>query len=136
MRALEIARRLAQLNEVKNARQAYMLALQENAGQDPATELEAAMYILRFGSGDDYKISYTIFRDLYNKGFCKEDILELMTGAFYEPNVKMMQARYRKNCARLEKYPYIFRKDFPKFEDLPIRFYPFDDNSYTPFDFR
>lgn len=136
MRALEIARRLAQLNEVKNARQAYMLALQENAGQDPATELEAAMYILRFGSGDDYKISYTIFRDLYNKGFCKEDILELMTGAFYEPNVKMMQARYRKNCARLERYPYIFRKDFPKFEDLPIRFYPFDDNSYTPFDFR
>ena len=133
MRALEIARRLAQLNETEKARQAYTLALHESDGEDPGAELEAALYILQFGSGDDYKVSYTVFRDLYNKGFCKEDILQVMDGAFYVPNIKLIQARYRKNCALLERYPYIFRKDFLKFEDLPIRFYPYDDNSYTPY---
>lgn len=133
MRALEIARKLAQLNETEKARQAYTLVLHESDGTDPAIELEAALYILQFGSGDDYKVSYTVFRDLYNKGFCKEDILQVMDRAFYLPNLKLMQARYRRNCALLEKYPYIFRKDFLKFEDLPIRFYPYDDNSYTPY---
>lgn len=133
MRALEIARKLAQLNEAEQACQAYTLVLHESGGAEPAAELEAALYILQFGSGDDYKVSYTVFRDLYNRGFCKEDILQIMDGAFYTPNVKLIQTRYRKNCALLEKYPYIFRKDFLKFENLPIRFYPYDDSSYTPY---
>jgi hypothetical protein len=34
----------------------------------------------------------------------------------------------------LKKYPYLFRKDFPAFEDLPIQFFPFDDKGYLPFD--
>jgi len=133
VRALEIARRLAQVNETEKACKAYTLVLHESDGSDPAIELEAALYILQFGGGDDYKVSYTVFCDLYNKGFCKEDILQIMDGAFYTPNLKLIQSRYRKNCALLERYPYIFRKDFLKFEDLPIRFYPYDDNSYTPY---
>lgn len=130
MDAMELARRLAGLGQSKEACQAYTLALEEAA---PEEKMEAALYILQFGSGDSYKISYTVFRDLYNRGFCKEDVLSVMDGAFYAPNVKLIQTRYRKNCALLEKYPYIFRKDFIKFEDLPIRFYPYDDNSYTPY---
>ena len=133
MRALEIARKLAQLNETEKACQAYTLVLHESDGTDLAAELEAALYILRFGGGDDYKVSYTVFCGLYNQGFCKEDILQVMDGAFYAPNVKLIQTRYRKNCALLKKYPYIFREDFLRFEDLPIRFYPYDDNSYTPY---
>ena len=133
MRALEIARKLAQLNETEKACQAYTLVLHESDGTDLAAELEAALYILRFGGGDDYKVSYTVFCGLYNQGFRKEDILQVMDGAFYAPNVKLIQTRYRKNCALLKKYPYIFREDFLRFEDLPIRFYPYDDNSYTPY---
>lgn len=130
MKAIEIAQRLAQLNETESALKAYKLALQEEA--DPTTRMEAAVYILQFGKDDDYKISYTIFHDLYNQGIFKESILEIMDEAFYAPNVKLMKAHYKKNCALLEKYPYIFRKDFLKFEDLPIKFYPFDHTSYTP----
>ena len=132
MRTLEIARRLAQLNETEQACQAYNMVLQEE-GVGPDLELEAALYILQFGGGKDYQISYTVFCKLYNSGFCKDDILQVMDGAFYVPNLKLIQTRYRKNCTLLEKYPYFFRKDFLKFEDLPIHFYPFDDNSYTPF---
>ena len=82
MRTVEIARRLAQLNETEQACQAYILALHELGGADPDTELEAALYILQFGSGENYKISYTVFRDLYNAGFCKEDMLQIRDGAF------------------------------------------------------
>ena len=32
-----------------------------------------------------------------------------------------------------KRYPYLFRKDFPDFEDLPVLFYPFDDMGYLPF---
>ena len=122
MRTLEIARRLIQLGEIKEACKACYLVLHESDGSDPAEELEAAMCLLKFGSGDDYKVSYQTFCRLYNSGFCKEDILQIMDEAFRAPNVKLLQRRYRKNCALLEKYPYLFRKNFPKFENLPIRF--------------
>ena len=132
MKAIEIAQRLAQLNEIDKAVKAYKIALTEEP--DPTTQMEAAAYILQFGKGEDYKISYTFFRDLYNRGVFQENILEIMGEAFFEPNLRLMKSRYDRNCKYLSKYPYIFRSDFPKFEDLPLRFYPYDDNSYTPFD--
>ena len=57
-----------------------------------------------------------------------------MTGAFYEPNVNEMQSRYERNCRRLSRYPYLFRRDFVPFEELPIQFYPYDDSRYIPYD--
>ena len=132
MTALEIARRLAGYGQREAACQAYTLAIHESGGADPAGELEAAAYILQ--SGGNYKVSYTCFRDLYNRGYAREDILPLMTKVFYEPNVKMLRGRYERNCKLLKKYPYLFRRDFLPFEELPIRFYPYDDHSgYVPF---
>lgn len=132
MKPIEIAQRLAQLNETESALKAYKLALQEEA--DPTTRMEAAAYILQFGKGDDYKISYTLFRDLYNQGVFQDNILEIMDEAFFQPNIRVLKSRYERNCKYLSKYPYIFRTDFPKFDDLPLRFYPYDDNSHTPYD--
>lgn len=132
MKTIEIAQRLAQLNAVDQAVKAYKVALTEEP--DPTTKMEAAAYILQFGKGEDYKISYTFFRELYNQGVFQENILEIMDEAFFQPNLRLMKSRYDRNCKYLSKYPYIFRSDFPKFEDLPLRFYPYDDNSYTPYD--
>ena len=130
MRAVEIARKLAALGQEAEARQAYALAIQTDA--EPAEELEAAAYILQ--TGGDYKISYTTFLDLYRRGLFQEDILSLVTKVFYEPNVKLLKSRYERNCKRLARYPYLFRKDFLPFEELPIRFFPYDDhNGYIPF---
>ena len=56
-----------------------------------------------------------------------------MTQAFYQPNVEKQRRQYERNCAALAKYPYLFRKDFPPFEDLPIQFFPFNDEGYVPF---
>lgn len=130
MEAIEIARKLAALGQKEDACQAYALGIQMNA--EPAEQLEAAAYILQ--SGGDYRISYTAFLDLYSRGCFREDILPLLTKVFYEPNIKLLRSRYERNCKLLAKYPYLFRRDFPKFEDLPIRFYPYDDhNGYVPF---
>ena len=130
MTAIEIARQLAALGQPEGAIKAYGLAIHQD--QDPAEELEGALYILQ--NGGDYKVSYSWLLDLYRRGRFQEDCLSIMTQAFYEPNEKLLKARYERNCRQLKKYPYLFRKDFPAFSELPIRFYPFDDNGYVPFD--
>ena len=131
MQTMDIARRCAELNAVSDSNNAYILALHQG-GLTPEERLEAAVYLLRMGG--DYKVAYTQFAQLYNEGQFRDECLDIMTQAFYEPNVKLMKSRYEKNCAVLKKYPYLFRKDFPQFEALPLRFYPFDDNGYLPFD--
>jgi len=130
--AIDIARRFAELGQTEDAINAYALAIEQ--GLDPREELEAAVYI--FQSGGDYRISYTSFRSLYNAGLFKDQLLPLMTTSFYEPNRKLLKSRYEKNCKALQKYPYLFRKDFLPFEWLPVRFYPYDDNGYVPFHTR
>lgn len=130
MKAIEIARKLAGYAQEASACQAYTVALQE--GCAPEEELEAAIYILRVPSGD-YKVSFTCLRNLYNRGCFQEECLEVMTQAFYNPNEKLLRSRYEKNCRLLERYPYLFRKDFLPFEELPIRFYPYDEKGFVPF---
>ena len=130
MQTIDIARRCAELNAVNDANNAYILALHQG-GLSPEERLEAAVYLLHMGG--DYKVAYTQFAQLYNEGQFREECLDVMTQAFYAPNVKLMKSRYEKNCATLKKYPYLFRTDFPKFEELTLRFYPFDDIGYLPF---
>ena len=132
MNILELARKAAALGDQESACRAYELSVSDESGITPAEKLEAADYILR--SGGDYKISYTCFRDLYNAGHFQEEILPMLSAVFYEPNEKALRTRYERNLKLLAKYPYLFRRDFPAFEDLPVRFFPYDDdNGYIPF---
>lgn len=131
MTAIEIARRLSQLNQEKDACNAYMMAL-EGSDLTPAERMEAALGVLRYRG--DYRISITCFINLYQEGYFQEDIFKTLMWAFYEPNRKAMKKRYETNCRLLLKYPYLFRKDFPDFEALPLRFLPFDEKGgYIPF---
>ena len=129
MQAIDIARRLAELGQTKEACQAYTLTV---AGtQDPEILLEAALYILQ--NDGNYQVSYDVLLQLYENPVFRQDAFAVLTEAFYLPNEKQLKTRYEKNCKLLSKYPYLFRKDFPKFEELPIHFYPFDDTLYVPF---
>jgi len=130
MKAIEIARKMSVLGDEAGACKAYALSLDE--GGEPAERLEAAAYILHFGG--DYRISYTCFLELFNQGYFQDEILRLMAAVFYDPNEKTLRTRYERNCRLLKRYPYLFRKDFPDFEDLPIQFFPYDEhNGYVPF---
>lgn len=129
MTTIAIARKLAEYGKKEEAQKAYTLFLQQPE-KEPAEELEAAAYL--FFSGGDYRVSYTTLVSLYNRRLLRAECLDILTQGFYEPNKKLLQTRYEKNCKLLQKYPYLFRKDFLPFEDLPIRFYPYDDNGYVP----
>ena len=131
MRTLEIARRLIDLGRAEDAARAYALALQDGIEGDPAAELEAAVCVLQFGR--EYRLPYTTLYSLHRRGLFREDVFSIMTGAFYEPNVKELRSRYERNCKKLKRYPYSFRTDFVPFEDLPILFYPYDEGSYIPY---
>lgn len=130
MQAIEIARRMAELGQSLEALRAYTLAV-HNGRLSPEETLEAAAYILQ--AGGDYEISYTCFLNLYRQGHYQKETLALLTGAFYEPNAKELRGRYERNVKLLKKYPYLFHKDFPSFEDLPIQFYPYRNDCYIPF---
>jgi len=132
MEAIEIARKMAALGEIKDARQAYYYVL-ERGEQDPIIRLESAIYLLE--NGWDHRLPYTVFLELYAKGYFRDYILPLVTEVFYTPNIKLLKGRYERNVKLLGKYPYFFcKKPFPEFEELPIKFYPFDDhNGYVPY---
>ena len=130
MAIIEIARRMAELGALDKALEAYVLSLRQEM-TTVEERLEAACAILQFGG--DYKIAYDTFLALYSEGIYKDDILSILNGAFYEPNVKEQEKQYKKNCKLLKNYPYLFRKDFVPFEELPMRLYPYDDNGVLPF---
>ena len=131
MRTIEIARRLAELNQKEDAQQAYLIALQEADGKNPEEEMESASYL--FFSEGNYRAAFTAFVSLYNRGYFQAELMDLLTQAFYLPNVNDQKKQYANNCIALSRYPYLFQHDFPKFEDLTIQFFPFDDNGYIPF---
>lgn len=131
MRTIEIARRMAELNQKEEAQKAYKLALYESEGKAPDEELEAASYI--FFSEGDYQIAFTTFVSLYNRGCFQAELMDLLTQAFYLPNVEDQKIQYQDNCILLSQYPYLFHKEFPQFEDLPIQFFPFNDQGFIPF---
>lgn len=128
---IDLARRLAELGQKEEAQQAYLMVLQEVSEKQPELEMEAASYI--FFSEGDYQIAYTTFVSLYNRGCYQAELMDLMMQAFYLPNINEQRKIYEKNCKRLNRYPYLFRKDFLAFDDLPIMFFPFNDEGYIPY---
>lgn len=132
MEVIEIARRMAGLGAPEEALRAYALVLHGDG--EPEERLEAAAYTLQ--NGGDYKTAYTAFVELYRAGHFRAETLGILTQAFYEPNAGELKGRYERNRKLLKRYPYLFRKDFPTFKALPLRFYPYDDSCYVPFDTR
>ncbi|OUO31955.1 hypothetical protein [Flavonifractor sp. An306] len=130
MKTIELARKLAEYKQVEDAQKAYTLVLGQEE-KTPEEEMEAASYI--FFSQGEYQVAYTTFVSLYNRGHFQAELLDLMTQAFYLPNVKEQRRCYRENCEHFKVYPYLFRKGFPDFDQLPIQFFPFDDKGFIPF---
>lgn len=130
-KTIALARKMTELGDKEWACKAYCLALSAGEELEPQEELEAATYVF-FAKGD-YRISFTSFVSLYNRGLFQAELMDLMTQAFYLPNVQRQQKRYERNCRALGRYPYLFRQEFPAFDTLPILFFPFDDKGYIPF---
>lgn len=130
LETVEMARTLAELDRSQDACEWYVQAVNLCAYEMDEVVMEAADYILRFG---DYKVAYTLLIKAYELDYDRERVFGMIYGAFYEPNIKAMAKNYERNVRALRRYPYIFQKDFPAFEDLVLQFFPFDEWSYLPF---
>lgn len=131
MELIEMARRLAEFGKSKEACTAYQLALASVDEPPPDEKMEAAMYVLQFGG--EYRSAYLAFLELNRDGYYVDDTRNIMTEGFYLPNEKLLRAHYERNCRQLAKYEYIFREDFLPFDELPVRFYPFEDGIFIPY---
>ena len=118
MQPIEIARRMAELGQKEDAQKAYTVALTKEK-LAPMERFEAASYI--FFSQGEYKTAYTALVALYNEGHFRDEVMNLLAQAFYQPNEDELRQRF-------------FRADFPDFDELSLRFFPFDDDGYLPFD--
>ncbi len=128
---IEAARKLAELGDAEGAVEAYEVALSVQDLQ-PMDRLEAACAVLQYGG--NYQCAYDAFLELYSADdHLRADVMDILTQAFYAPNVTQQKNQYKKNCKKLKKYPYLFRKDFLSFEELPVKFYPYDDNGVLPY---
>ena len=131
METIQMAKRLAELGKPEEACKGYELALRLQKDLTPEDKMEAALFVLQFGG--DYTYAYRAFLELNHSGNYVQETAAMMTEAFYAPNEKLLRSHYENNCKQLKKYKYMFRNDFLPFEELPIRFYPFDDKSYVPY---
>ncbi len=131
MTKLELARKCAEIGDFENSVNAYTLALKENEHKDTLVDFECAMYILQFG--EDYKLSYDTFIYLYNNGLYQKEIFDVMVTSFYAPNMSQLTEQFDANIKNLNKYKFIFNKSFIDFDDLKIKFFPYDDNHFIPF---
>ncbi|RHT73987.1 hypothetical protein DW741_02925 [Ruminococcaceae bacterium AM28-23LB] len=131
MRTIELARKLAEMGQKEDAQKGYFLALQKEEDLEPKEELEAASYL--FFSKWDHKLPFSVFVSLYNRGFFRAELMNLMQQAFYLPNVQKQKKQYERNCRALGKYPYFFHEGFLEGEELPILFFPFDEKGYIPY---
>lgn len=131
MEPIEVARRLVRLGDTEDALKAYELVLRAQKHVSADEKLEAAIFVLQFQG--EYRYAYLAFLELYKEKQYAQDVMAIMTEAFYEPNQKLLRSHYENNCKYLKRYPYLFQKDFIPFDELPIRFYPFDDNHYIPY---
>ena len=83
----------------------------------------------------DYRIAYTSFLSLYRRGCFQAELLELMTQAFYLPNVDSLRRRgMRRTAPCWLAIPTCSGGIFRPLRSCPSASTPYDDNGYLPFD--
>ena len=82
---------------------------------------------------EHYQKAFLQFVELYGKGYEREGIFNILTEAFYDPNVEELRERYERNRTVLAQYPYIWH-NLPDFDSLKIRLYPLSETEYYVFD--
>lgn len=134
MDTIQIARRLAELGQTGEAQAAYTLALQEAAERNPELELEAASYL--FFSRGSYQVAYTSFVSLYNRGLYRAELLDLMTQAFYLPNVEKQRRQYERTAPPWPNIPISFGRTSPPLRTCPSNSSPSTTRGMSPFSKR
>lgn len=82
----------------------------------------------------EFRDALLSFIGLYQKGYQREQILQILDEACYLPNEAEMRENYEKNVGALTRYPFVLGGQFDTFEDLPLRLYMIDESEFYIFD--
>lgn len=88
--------------------------------------------VAKFDTGE-IRDALLSFVDLYQNGYQREQILQILDEACYQPNEVEMRENYENNVAALAKYPFVIGGQFDTFEDLPLRLYMIDESEFYIF---
>ncbi len=70
---------------------------------------------------------------MYNVA-AEEEIFCLMQEVFYAPNEDMLKEAYHRNVNTIKNYPYKYGWEEISYSDLPVYFFPVDENTYAFYD--
>lgn len=115
----------------ENAMNHYSLALEKSNGKSGAVLFRYAIFLFNQKS---HKDALKNFISCYNLNYNRSEIEELVMNAYYTPNLNIYKANYENNVSNLKKYAYIYKVDFPSFDDLSYRFLPYLDKELVIFD--
>ena len=76
------------------------------------------------------------FIELYQKNYKKEEILNILDEACYNPNLKEMKENFENNIDIFEKYPFVIGRNSCNFESLPYRLYMLNETEFYIFDLK
>ena len=132
---IEIARRLAELGKGGGPRCDGLYPGSADGPGPPAGDRSwrpPAIYL--FANGGNYKVAYDRFLLPLPPGLSAGNSAGADDPGFLPAQHQTRcKGRYEENCRLLRKYPYLLPAGFPAFEELPLRFYPYDDQRYIPF---
>lgn len=77
-----------------------------------------------------YRDAFAAFVEVYQQSTNsqeRQDIMQILTEAYYAPNEEELRSNYESNVKLLEDYPYVWEKAFRTFDDLSIQLFPVDE---------
>lgn len=99
--------------------------------EDQEKRFEQALKTFEMGDTRDALLSLIV---LYQEGYRKLQILEILNEACYEPNIEEMRENFRKNIELLKDYPFVLGNISCKFEELPYQIYMVSETEFYIFD--
>lgn len=84
-----------------------------------------------------YRDAFLAFAELYNVSEVmqeRQQILDILTEAYYQPNAAEMENCYQSNIEALKAYPYVFGEMSHEPEHLGIQMFPVDDGEFFTYD--
>ena len=86
-----------------------------------------------FDSGD-FRTAILSFIDLYQKGYQKEQVLQILHEACYLPNIEEMRENYQANITALGRYPFVLGQTCLSFDEIPFHLYMVSESEFYVFD--
>ena len=129
--ALNQARLYEEAGDYENAKGLYLQLLKRTGKNDPSVLFPWAGLLLQSG---ERGAALDVFISCHKAGFRREEIEEIVTEVYYQPNQEYFSNIYEENVNFLSKYEKCEISCFPDFSSLHYQFVPYSEGRFAVFD--